>query len=159
MPSRLARRPPRPTLRPKTLKVDLPPWLVRYLRDHAVPAVFVLVLTVLERADWINLLPFDPDIESAYGASGLALAVCAAIVASAAFIREGQDYGVLNFLLTVMGALAMLPPFILTPYGYTFKTYSVPLSFGPVFAYLGLHVAAGIFVGGIWTVILKTFYR
>lgn len=133
--------------------------LLRYARDQIVPAVVTAGLELFERAQWINVVPADPKIEQTYGSYGLFLAVSASLVSSAAFIRENQDYGVSNFLLTVLAGLAMLPPFIVAPYGYSFGLYPAQFSVVVNFAFLGLHVAAGIFIGGIWTVILKTFYR
>lgn len=133
--------------------------LSRYARDQIAPAAVTAVLELLERVQWINVVPADPQIERTYGSYALFLAVSASLVSSAAFIKEKQDYGVSNFLLTVLAWLGMLPPFIVAPYGYSFGLYPAQFSVVVIFAFLGLHVAAGIFIGGIWTVILKTFYR
>ena len=139
--------------------MDIPSRLAIYFRDQILPALFTAALAILELLHWIDLVPVAPQIERDYGSYGILLAVSAAIVASGAFIRENQDFGVANFLLTVVSGLIMLPPFIVAPEGRALGLYPEQFRIISVFAYLGLHVTAGIFVGGLWTVVLKAFYR
>jgi len=130
-----------------------------YFRDQIIPALFMAALAWFELLHWIDLVPVAREIEKDFGSYGLLLAVSAAVVASGSFIRDNQDFGVANFLLTVVTGLIMLPPFIAASHGYTFGLYREQFHILAVFAYLGLHVAAGIFIGGLWTVVLKTFQR
>lgn len=133
--------------------------LASYLRDQVFPALFTAALAWFELLHWVDLVPVSQEIERDFGSYGLLLAVSAAVVASGAFIRESQDFGVANFLLTIVTGLIMLPPFIAARHSYTFGLDRGQLHIITVFAYLGLHVVAGIFVGGLWTVVLKTFQR
>jgi len=124
-----------------------------------VPVVLAALFIEVQHARWITLVPVAPTLVIGYGRMGLFLAVVAAFVASSAFIRDNQDYGVGSFLLTVMVAFALLPPIISDPSRYALGLRPPQIQIVLVFVYLGLHVAAGIFIGGVWTVVVKTFSR
>ena len=130
-----------------------------FLRDHLAPVALTALVVQLEHARWITVVPVAPALAIGYGRGGLFLAAVAAFVASAAFIRENQDYGVLQFVLTVITAFAILTPIIAAPHRYAFGLQPFQFQILLVFAYLGLHVATGIFIGGLWTVVVKTYYR
>lgn len=141
------------------LRKEAPSRLHRFLRDHLVPIALTALFIELQHARWIVLVPVAPALAIGYGRGALFLGVTAAFVASAAFIRENQDYGVLQFLLTVMVTFAILPPIISAPQQYSLGLQPPQFQILLVFAYLGLHVATGIFLGGLWTVVVKTYYR
>lgn len=148
-------RPARPLARPRG-------WdflLRRFVRDHGVPVVLAALFVELQHARWITIVPVAPTLVIGSGRAGLLLAAVAAFVASSAFIRENQDYGVGSFLLTVVVAFALLPPIISDPFRYALGLRPPQIQIVLVFVYLGLHLAAGIFIGGLWTVVVKTFYR
>lgn len=130
-----------------------------FLRDHLAPVALTALFVELQHARWITFVPVAPALAIEYGRGGLFLAAAAAFVASAAFIRENQDYGVLQFVLTVMAAFAILTPIISAPHRYSLGLQPLQFQILLVFAYLGLHVATGIFIGGLWTVVVKTYYR
>ncbi|MBI2879117.1 MAG: hypothetical protein HYY19_05295 [Candidatus Rokubacteria bacterium] len=107
-------RPARPLARPRG-------WdflLRRFVRDHGVPVVLAALFVELQHARWITIVPVAPTLVIGSGRAGLLLAAVAAFVASSAFIRENQDYGVGSFLLTVVVAFALLPPIISDPFRY-----------------------------------------
>lgn len=130
-----------------------------FLRDHIAPVAITALFIQLQQARWITLVPVAPALAIGYGRGALILGAVAAFVASAAFIRENQDYGVLQFLFTVLTAFAILTPVIAAPHRYSFGLQPLQFQILLVFAYLGLHVATGIFIGGLWTVVVKTYYR
>lgn len=131
----------------------------RFIRDHGVPVALAVLFIELQHARWITIVPVAPTLVIGYGRAGLLLAAVAAFIASSAFIRENQDYGVGSFLLTVMVAFALLPPIISDPFRYALGLRPPQIQIVLVFVYLGLHVTTGIFIGGLWTVVVKTFYR
>lgn len=141
------------------LRKEAPSRLHRFLRDHLVPVALTALVLELQHARWIVLVPVAPTLAIGYGRGALFLGATAAFVASAAFIRENQDYGVSQFLLTVLVTFAILPPIISAPQRYSLGLQPPEFQILLVFAYLGLHVATGIFLGGLWTVVVKTFYR
>lgn len=148
-----------PDRRLAVLRKEAPSRLHRFLRDHLVPVALTALFIELQHARWIVLVPVAPALAIGYARGALFLGVTAAFVASAAFIRENQDYGVLQFLLTVMVTFALLPPVISAPQRYSLGLQPPEFQILLVYAYLGLHVATGIFLGGLWTVVVKTFNR
>jgi len=135
------------------------PSLRDFVRDHLVPVAVTVLFVELEHAQWISLVPVAPALALEYGRGGLLLALAATFVTSATFTRGDQRYGVLPFLLTVFCAFALLLPIISAPGGYALGLRPPAFRIILVFAYLGLHVAGGIFIAGLWTAMVRTFYR
>lgn len=135
------------------------PSLRDFVRDHLVPVAVTVLFVELEHAQWISLVPVVPALALEYGRGGLLLALTAAFVTSATFTKGDRQFGVLPFLLTVMVASVLLLPIVSVPQGYPLGLRPPAFRIILVFAYLGLHVAAGIFIAGLWTAMVRAFYR
>jgi hypothetical protein len=130
---------------------------VKVVVEAFVPGGITAALGVAQRLGWLSLLPANPVIERDYGTYGLVLGICAAIVTSGTFVKDGREYGFLKFLITVMIGLILASPFIAWRYGQQFGLAPQYFAILGTFAYLGIHVIIGVLIGGCWTVVVGIF--
>jgi hypothetical protein len=129
--------------------------LLRLFADCLVPTVVVAAINLAQRFGHVILFPLNVVIEKEYGNYALLLGAAGAFVASATFTREGQRFGIGQFLaVAVMGAV-LASPFVLARYGMHLGVQPMQFALVATFAYLGFFVTVGLLCGGCWSVVVR----
>ncbi len=131
--------------------------LLRLLVDCLVPTVLTAALNLGQRFGRITLLPLNVVIEKEYGNYALLLGMAAAFVASSTLTREGQRFGIGQFLAVAVAGSVTAAPFVLARYGMFLGVTPMEFALIATFAYLGFFVTIGLLCGGCWSVIVKAF--
>jgi hypothetical protein len=123
--------------------------LVLLLTLYLVPVALVVAFFVVQTTGVVRWLPVAPEIERDWGHYALLLGVIAAVFAAGWY--DEREYGLPQFLLTVLVAVAMTLPVMMAPFAREFGIAPDTFALLSRATYVGFHVANGFLFGGAWT--------